>query len=97
MPHTAVPCALYVCIDVCTKTYTILHTESSTELCTGATAHTHKDKDHHRGRCRPVTTQIQGLVLSTRTLAHLDLPGKARLDNFDQTMIGYRHPPLRHS
>ena len=27
----------------------------------GATALTHKDKDHHRGRCRPVTTQSQGV------------------------------------
>ena len=32
-----------------TETYT-LHRDSSTELCTGATAHTHEDKDHHRGR-----------------------------------------------
>jgi hypothetical protein len=34
----------------------------STELCTGATAHTHKDKDHRRGRCRPDTEQSQGLA-----------------------------------
>ena len=62
----------------------------STELCTGATAHTHKDKDHHRGRCRPVTEQSQGLAPP----GYLVTCPERQLDNLDHAMIGYRHPPL---
>ena len=42
----------------------------------------------NRGRCRPVTEQCQRDWLCPDTCP------ERQLDNFDQTMIGYRHPPL---
>ena len=52
---------MMLCVIVSTETYT-LHRDSSTELCTGATAHTHEDENHHRGRCRPVKDQSPGMA-----------------------------------
>ena len=52
----------------------------------------HKDKDHHRGRCRPVTDQSQGVAQVRNTC--LESTERQNFDNLDHTMIGYRHPPL---
>ena len=68
-----------MCGIVCTLRRVLISTESSTELCTGATARTHKDKDHHRGRCRIAVVQSTTREQSPGVAARPDsyLPEKA--------------------
>ncbi len=63
--------------------------ESSTELCTGATAH------HTHNKTR---TTIEVAVVQSRSRVRdwlcPDTCPERQLDNLDHMMIGYRHPPL---
>ena len=82
---------ILLCVVVSTETCT-LHRDSSTELCTGATAHTHEDKDH-RGRCCLVKDQSPGMapdLILARKGGNWTTLTPPRLQT---PMVDYRHPP----